>query len=79
MDVAALLRKLGELEGRICRVEVPIGNEAARSQLRRALATRLQSIATKDQRSLLIEREILHAADELEASEGSLRNTNGWY
>jgi outer membrane protein TolC len=49
-------------------VEVPIGNEAARSQLRRALATRLQSIATKDQRSLLIEREILHACDQLEAN-----------
>ncbi|MDB5319465.1 MAG: hypothetical protein JWN40_1096 [Phycisphaerales bacterium] len=49
-------------------VQVPIGNEAARSQLRRALATRLQTIATKDQRSLLIEREILHAADELEAN-----------
>jgi outer membrane protein TolC len=49
-------------------IEVPIGNEAARSQLRRALATRLQTIATKDQRTLLIEREILHAADQLEAN-----------
>jgi outer membrane protein TolC len=49
-------------------IEVPIGNEAARSQLRRALASRLQAIATKDQRSLLIEREILHAADQLEAN-----------
>jgi outer membrane protein len=49
-------------------VEVPIGNEAARSQLRRALASRLQSIATREQRSLLIEREVLHAADQLDAN-----------
>jgi outer membrane protein TolC len=49
-------------------VEVPIGNEAARSQLRQALASRLQAIATKEQRALLITKEILDALDQLDAS-----------
>ena len=49
-------------------VEVPIGNEAARSQLRRALASRLQALATRDQRALLVEKEILDAADQLETN-----------
>ena len=40
-------------------VEVPLGNEAARSQLRLALASRLQALATKEQRALMIKKEIL--------------------
>lgn len=49
-------------------VEVPIGNEAARSQLRRALATRLQSLATRDQREAAIKQEVLATIDQLEAN-----------
>lgn len=48
-------------------VEVPIGNEAARSRLRRALANRLQQLQTKEQRQAQIEQEILAAVDTLEA------------
>ena len=49
-------------------VEVPLGNEAARSQLRLALASRLQALATKEQRALMIKKEILDALDQLEAN-----------
>lgn len=49
-------------------VQLPIGNEAAKSQLRQALASRLQSIATREQQALLIENEILHSADALDAN-----------
>jgi outer membrane protein TolC len=49
-------------------IEVPLGNEAAKSQLRRALASRLQALATKNQRALVIENEVLHAIDQLEAN-----------
>jgi outer membrane protein len=49
-------------------VQLPIGNEAAKSQLRQALASRLQSIATKEQQASLIENEILHACDALDAN-----------
>jgi outer membrane protein TolC len=49
-------------------VEVPLGNQAARSQLRQALASRLQAIATKEQRASLIRKEVLDATDQLEAN-----------
>jgi outer membrane protein TolC len=49
-------------------VEVPLGNEAARSQLRQAFASRLQAIATKEQRALMVTKEILDALDQLEAN-----------
>jgi outer membrane protein TolC len=49
-------------------LEVPIGNQLAKSQLRQALLSRLQAIATKGQRSLLIEREVLATVDRLEAN-----------
>lgn len=49
-------------------VEVPIGNEAARSRLRQSLARRLQAIASKEQRSLTIRQEVLDAIDQHEAS-----------
>ena len=47
-------------------LEVPIGNEAARSRLRAALLRRLQQLATKEQRSVQIEQEVLNAVDALE-------------
>jgi outer membrane protein len=47
-------------------LEVPIGNEAARSRLRSALARRLQQLATKEQRSVQIIQEVLNATDSLD-------------
>lgn len=49
-------------------VEVPIGNAAARSRLRAALASRLQQLATKEQRQLQIRQEVYDAVDQLEAN-----------
>jgi outer membrane protein TolC len=49
-------------------LEIPLGNQAAKSQLRAALLSRLQAIATKDQRALLIQREVLTVADRLQAN-----------
>ena len=50
------------------RLEVPVGNEAARSRLRRALAARLQALASKEQRIALITQEVLNAIDQLDAN-----------
>jgi outer membrane protein TolC len=50
------------------RMEVPIGNEAARSRLRASLARRMQQIATKQQRATLVEQEVLNAIDQIEAN-----------
>ncbi len=50
------------------RVEVPLGNEAAKSRLRRAILQRLQNSATLKQRQTLIEQEVLNAVDQLEAN-----------
>ena len=47
-------------------LEVPIGNEAARSRLRASLARRLQQLATKEQRSVQIRQEVLNALDSLD-------------
>jgi outer membrane protein TolC len=47
-------------------LEVPIGNEAARSRLRASLARRLQQLATKEQRNVQIEQEVLNALDSLD-------------
>ena len=44
-------------------LSVPIGNEAARSRLRRAMLSRMQSLATKEQQSLQIRQEIADAVD----------------
>jgi outer membrane protein TolC len=46
-------------------VQVPIGNEAARSNLRAAMLRRLQLLASRDQETLLIRQEIADAADTL--------------
>ena len=50
------------------RLEVPLGNEAARSRLRQAMLRRLQELATKSQREAQIRQEVLNAADQLEAN-----------
>ncbi|MDB5356521.1 MAG: hypothetical protein JWN24_2974 [Phycisphaerales bacterium] len=47
-------------------LNIPIGNEAARSQLRRALLSRLQQLATKEQRVLQIRQEVFNSADTME-------------
>ena len=46
-------------------LEVPIGNEAARSQLRRALLDRMQALASREQLALQIRQEIADAVDTL--------------
>ena len=47
---------------------VPLGNRAARSRLRRALYTRLQRMANRDQRAAFIRQEVANSADHLEAN-----------
>jgi outer membrane protein TolC len=49
-------------------VEVPIGNQRARSQLRAAIAQRLQAMATRDARELSIKVEVYNAVDALDAN-----------
>jgi outer membrane protein TolC len=46
-------------------VEVPLGNAAAKARLRRALALRMQSLASKDQRIAAIRQELFDALDRL--------------
>ncbi|HNQ22621.1 MAG TPA: TolC family protein [Phycisphaerae bacterium] len=48
------------------RAEIPLGNEAARSRLRQALLQRLQRLATREQRRLVIRQEVYDAVDALE-------------
>ena len=50
------------------RVEVPLGNEAAKSRLHRAVLSRLQRLATRQQREAAITQEVLNAADALDAN-----------
>ncbi len=50
------------------RIEVPLGNQAAKSRLRRAILTRLQRSATRELRRAQIEQEVLNAVDQLEAN-----------
>ncbi len=47
---------------------VPLGNEAAKSQLRQAFYQRKQRLASRDSRESLIELEVLNAIDQLEAN-----------
>jgi outer membrane protein TolC len=49
-------------------IEVPIGNEAARSRYRRSILTRNQQLATKEQRQLQIKQEVYGAVDTLETN-----------
>jgi outer membrane protein TolC len=50
------------------RLEVPIGNSAARARLRRALASRIQTLATRELRAALITQEVLNALDKLDTN-----------
>lgn len=50
------------------RVEVPVGNEAARSRLRRAILGRVQRLTSREQRALQIRQEVYNAVDQLEAN-----------
>jgi outer membrane protein len=47
--------------------EVPLGNEAARSQLRTAILTRIQRLSSRDARELSIRQEVLNAVDAIDA------------
>ena len=50
------------------KVEVPLGNQAARSRLRRATVLRLQTLARRDQRRTQIRQEVFSAVDRIEAT-----------
>ncbi len=50
------------------RLTIPLGNRAARSNLRQAIYRRRQQLATRRQRRALVEQEVLNALDQLEAS-----------
>lgn len=49
-------------------LQVPLGNEAAKSRLERAYLERRQTLATKDSRQALIQGEVLSAIDQLDTS-----------
>jgi outer membrane protein len=49
-------------------LEVPVGNEAARSRLREAILSRLQRIATKESREQTIRQEVHDAVDNLQSA-----------
>jgi outer membrane protein len=49
------------------RGEIPIGNEAAKSRVRRSLLTRLQRLATREARKAAITQEVLNAVDAINA------------
>jgi outer membrane protein TolC len=49
-------------------VQVPIGNQAAKSRLRRALINRIGSLLDLDDRRQLIRQEVLNTADALETA-----------
>lgn len=49
-------------------VEVPLGNAAAQSRLNQAIYSRIQRLATKDQRRAQIVNEVFNAFDQLEAN-----------
>lgn len=48
------------------RAEIPLGNEAARSRIAQAVLARLQRLATRDLRALVIRQEVLNSLDNLE-------------
>ena len=50
------------------RAEIPIDNEARLSQLRRAVLSRVQRLATKDARALAIRQEVFNAVDNLDTA-----------
>jgi outer membrane protein TolC len=50
------------------RVVIPLGNEAAKSRLMQAFYQRRQRLVSKENRRTLIEKEVLAAADQIEAN-----------
>lgn len=50
------------------RVEIPLGNEAAKARVHRAILERVQRLATRDQRRQAIREEVFNALDLLEES-----------
>jgi len=50
------------------RLEVPLGNKAARNRLQRAILQQRQQLATRTLRQEQIKQEVLNAADQLEAN-----------
>ncbi|MEX2219804.1 MAG: TolC family protein [Phycisphaerales bacterium] len=48
-------------------LEVPLGNEAARSRLRQSVLARLQRLSTRESRKLLIRQEVFDAIDRIDA------------
>jgi outer membrane protein TolC len=50
------------------RLEIPLGNGAARARLRRAILDRIQRLTTREQRALQIRQEVYNSADQLEAN-----------
>ncbi|XAL99079.1 TolC family protein [Phycisphaeraceae bacterium D3-23] len=50
------------------RFEIPLGNQAAKAALTRALLTRLQRLATVEQRETQVRQEVLDAMDSLDAA-----------
>jgi outer membrane protein len=49
-------------------VEIPIGNNSAKARLRQTMLARLQTLASVEQRELLVRQEVLNAIDQLEAN-----------
>ena len=49
------------------RAEIPLGNQGARSRVRRAILQRLQRLASKESREQSIEQEVLDAIDTIES------------
>ncbi len=48
--------------------EIPLGNEAARARVHQAILTRLQRLATREQRELAIRQEVFDAVDQLDST-----------
>jgi len=49
-------------------LQIPLGNQAAKSNLRAALYSRMQTIASKDRQKIMIEVEVLSALDQAESN-----------
>jgi len=48
--------------------EIPLGNEAAKARVNRAILNRVQRLATREQRQLAIRQEVYDAVDQLETT-----------
>lgn len=48
--------------------EIPLGNEAARARVHRAILQRVQRLATREQRRLAIQQEVFDAVDQLNST-----------